>query len=222
MQVLIPEPGSQPNMKLGLPIGPGTATAIVLDQKKVTRLPNPYLNCTTQKTLGAIDEVTSYTKALYVNLYDCVDVCIQKQYLQECGCISNNYQFTNIQLREANFLVCGNISIVTGTTSFNWQGIDETLCALSVEEDQNACESTCLTPCQELQYPLETNPAPWPHLSSQWLVYTKFIRGQSRFGSIFSEYENIFNLTKLIRDRVLLLKLDKEGLLRDNFLQLNI
>jgi len=219
MQVLIHAPGTEPNMKLGMGVANGMSTTVKLEQTKLTRLPDPYSNCTPQKTLGLVDESTSYTKAY------CVDVCFQRQYLQKCGCVESTLQFAHSQLQDANFKVCGNVSVSKDTNnSFNWDGVNQMLCVDALTDDQSGCQKECLTPCEEYQYSWSISAASWPHISSQLSVYYTYIKGNPWFPTKFEQYDTVTAnaFTNKPAARELLKKLDREGLIKDNFLQLNI
>jgi len=61
LRVLVHAPGTQPDMTFGTDVGIGLATTMVLDQTNLVQLPTPYTHCTTQQTLGLVDESTPYT-----------------------------------------------------------------------------------------------------------------------------------------------------------------
>jgi len=221
MQVLVHAPGTQPDMKLGMSIGIGMSTTIAIDQTNVAHLPDPYSHCTTQKTLGPLDEMTSYTTAY------CVDTCLQHQYIKQCGCIVSSLQFTNSQLKAVNFSMCGNLSITSlnnGSYSFNWDRVNQILCSNTVVQNRIKCEKECLTPCQEYQYGASISASPWPHVYAQTSFYYTFIKGNPFFGTKYNEYDIVADNAHINKTaaRNLLLKLNKDELLKSNFLQLNI
>jgi len=213
LRVLVHTPGTVPNMKLGISVSPGTETTVKLYQSIRSHLPDPYSNCTEQKTLGS---------SIYTQQY-CLDVCLQDQALQECGCILGTWQYTDQQLERANYTICGNISINTINSVIKWEGFQKQICIDTFQANSDACDKTCLMPCSEYHYTQVTSSAPWPHISTEASFYVAYLRS-GNFGTRFEKYDDLlsyiaFNNTAAVE---FLAQLDKEGLIKRNFLQLNV
>jgi len=205
-------------MKLGVNIAPGMEATITLSQTELIHLSAPYSNCTNQKMFDPSTKYSTYTADF------CFEVCLQKQYLAKCGCIYSTLQFTLDQLIEANLTICGNLSITEANSSISWHGLHQLVCAELLSVHRDACNTKCFTPCQEFKYATSVTANPWPHISAQASFYITYLFNNSRFGNKFDEYLDLGNvsLTNTSAAQVLLKKLDKEGLIRDNFLQLNV
>jgi len=218
MRVMIHPPGTVPNMKLAMNIGPGMDTTITLTQTAQVHLPDPYSTCTTLQTLGPVNQSATYTQDY------CYDVCFQKQFLQHCGCLSINYQFTDNQIKASNNTFCGSLGISDSANWNNWEAVDELNCFVNIQLDSKVCDDECLIPCQQFKYSTSISTSPWPHISSQLSVYATYIYGQSRFGHTYDEYQMLSQLayTNASASSSLLEKLNNEGLIQDNFLQLTV
>jgi len=219
MRVMIHPPGTIPNMKLGISVGPGTETTITLSQTTIIHLPAPYSNCTLVEVLGS--PVDNYT---YTDAY-CFEVCLQNQYLAKCGCIYSTLQFTTDQFISSNNTFCGKFGISKTQSSSNWNGLGQLVCAVDLPVDRDSCNAACLTPCRQLKYATSVTAAPWPHISAQASFYFTYLLNTTRFGNKFDEYLSLnddVSLTNASAAQVLLKKLDKKGLIQDNFLQLNV
>jgi len=97
LQIAIHAPGTVPDMKLGMNISPGMETTIALTHTLTTHLPEPYSACTDQTSLGASDNVTTYTQGY------CLELCGQQQYVDNCNCIYSTLQFSPQQLIDVNY-----------------------------------------------------------------------------------------------------------------------
>jgi len=221
VRVLTHAPGTKPDMKLGIDGGSGFATTIVLDQTKQTRLPAPYSSCTTEGTLGSVDNSNPYTQPY------CVSICQQQQCLDKCGCIKKEFQFTYSQLVESNFSVCSFIEWISNGSSLNFKQLGQMLCDQSFKPNESACYKQCLSPCQEYQYSSNViTTAPWPDSTVLNSFYNSYIMGVYRFGHKFDAYEEWRSVdaeeTNSSTDSYLLQTLNIERLFQKNFLQLNI
>jgi len=79
MKLLVNEPGTKPDMKLGIGIETGKSSTIVLEQSQTIRLTDPYTNCTNKPNYGSFSESQ---EAAYTRAY-CIDVCCQEKFLKK-------------------------------------------------------------------------------------------------------------------------------------------
>jgi len=217
LRVAVHAAGTEPDMKLGMSVAPGMETTMTVSQIKRTRLPAPYSNCTQDRTYNSSD-------ITYTGEY-CVDVCLQGQFLAQCKCILSTLQFTDQQLSEAQSTICGNLSITSNTSTINWDGLEKVVCAATFNPDEGACMQQCYTPCLAYKYSASISAAPWPHLSSQLSFYQTYIKDNPRFVNIsqFNDYQVVQEYIANYTDTsILLQKLDSAGIIKNNFLQVNI
>jgi len=218
IRVLTHAPCTQPAMKSGIDCGAGSVTTIVLEQTKQTRLPAPYTDCTTQKTLGPGDEFNPYTGE------SCVDACIQQQYVNKCGCLSNSFHFTYKQMEESNFSDCKFVQATSDNSSLNFKQAGQLLCYYAFSPDNSACSKGCLPACEVYKYSTNVNSAPWPEPTILSSLYDTYIKDHSRFGGKYDQYRPLYYESKQNISAYLdhLQQLYKEGLFQANFLQLTI
>jgi len=172
VQVVIHPAGTEPDLKLGWTISPGMDTTIILDQTIISRLPNPYSNCTTQKTLNDSKENTLDNDVTYSSDC-CVEVCQQQKVINACHCFAGNLKYTEEQLQMTNYMVCGNLSLNYDNDSVNLERLGQFFNKSLVDKD--GCETQCLVPCQEYQYSASTSAAPWPEIASQLSFFKTYI-----------------------------------------------
>jgi len=130
-------------------------------------------------------------------------------------------EFTERQLIEADYILCGNLSVNTINSTVNWGQFQRVICAEKFLEDESGCNAKCLVPCKEYSYTTSISTASWPSVSSQVPFYTTFIQGQDRYGIKFDKYEIVkqYALVNKSASQELLLKLDAQRLISKNFLQ---
>lgn len=217
VRVVVHGPGSQPNPKNGLSVGPGTETTVRLGNTVRTRLQSPYGNCTEQKFVEESDE-----RSGAYNTDACYDICLQEQFIEQCGCAKSNVRATPAQLRFVNNSICGDMSGSNSASNVNttmFKGVIQLACLVQAEVDLDLCQSSCPEPCKEYMYDVSVSSAPWPHVSTQLTFYDQYIANQSIYGNKFEVYDKIKNITKQI-ERIK--KLQDTHVIEDNFIQLNI
>jgi len=121
-------------------------------------------------------------------------------------------------------MFCGDLGLANSNSSVNWNGFIQFMNVLFVPVNKDTCSAQCLAPCQEFKYTTSVSTTPWPHVSTQASVYYSYIFDKPRFGDKFNEYYKLgdLSLSNSSAAQDLLRKLDNEGLIRDNFFQLNI
>lgn len=218
VRVTIHAPGTKPNPKSGLSVGPGTETTIRLLSTERTRLPRPYGNCTTQKLINESDEGSGA-----YNTDTCYEICLQQQFVDACDCVRSDVEATPDQRRYVNNSVCGDMSGPINdpnSNSTNFKAVKELACLMQVEVDLNLCEASCPEPCKEYMYHVGVSSAPWPHVSTQLTFYDQYIANESKYGNKFDVYDQIrkteVNQVDIIK------RLQQTHVMEDNFIQLNI
>ena len=150
----------------------------------------------------------------------CVDVCIQEQVIQKCGCLDYTFQFTSEQLERTNHTVCYNLSMLDhiGDTNPNLHDqISNPVCNFMEDYDLDACDQLCLQPCVDITYDISTMQAPWPHISHELAFYQTWIKNDPIYRDYFNAYDSINDTQVNAFD-----KLSKLDLIKKNFLQVNI
>lgn len=71
VRLVVHEPGTTPDTKLGFTVGPGSEATAKVTLTKRRRLPEPYSSCTDEQTLDEGDERYSYET--------CIEACLQQQ-----------------------------------------------------------------------------------------------------------------------------------------------
>ena len=218
VRVAIHSPGTMPNIKTGMSIGPGSTTIVSMMPTIRKRLDKPYNihGCSDQMYLDNSADVVYSWEA-------CYDTCLQNITLNKCGCVMPFYQFTKYQLREANYRVCLNQSSEASNRPNITLAIRDLLCLkrwLTVSE-VNCCDAKCLLPCEEVYYDVSVTSAPWPHISQQMAFYKSYIKSNpSIYGNRFDAYEEVLNSSGNHSETQTMSRLRNINLIRDNFLQL--
>ena len=184
---------------------------------KRTRLPAPYSSsgCTNQPFLP-------YSTTDPYNHDMCVDVCIQEQFIQQCGCLDYTLQFTSDQLERTNHTVCYNVSMldhIHDTNANVYNQFYNLICNILMYfyEDRDKCDQLCPQPCEDTIYDISTMHAPWPHISHELAFYQTWIKNHPIYGDYFNAYD-FFNDTQTDAFD----KLSNLNLIRKNFLQINV
>ena len=136
VRVAFHRPGTKPDMKTGISIGPGQEATVTITLTNRTRLPLPYggSDCTKQKYLPFSD-ADVYTEDA------CFEVCLQNDVVSNCNCVDSSLKFTAQQLNQVNFLICGNQSFVENKGNVSdYYGIYTMLCSSFVNHSYDAVQ----------------------------------------------------------------------------------
>ena len=227
IRVIVHAPGTQPNLKVGLSVGPGTETTLHVSNTLRTRLPSPYSSCTEERYLDDPDPSDDGGLAETYSKDACYEVCLQRQVVERCGCVSGFLQFTRRQMSLVNNTICGNQSLNAGVDSdlTNVDGFKQLACMLNADVDLDNCERQCLDSCEENQYDVVVSTAPWPHVTKQLDVFATYISGKG-YDNIkrekFVEYGDIWNASKTLSAEEVVRRLGQLHRLEENFIQLNV
>lgn len=227
IRVIVHAPGTQPNLKVGMSIGPGTETTLHVSNTMRTRLPSPYGICTEQKYLDDPDPSDDGGSAEAYSKDACYDVCLQRTIVERCGCVSGFLQFTRRQLRLVNSTICGNQSWNADVDSDlnNTEGLKQWACMLKTDFDLDSCERQCVDPCEENLYDVVVSSAPWPHVTKQLDFFATYIHRHEDYNikrERFQAYGDILNEYPTLSADELVEKLRQVHLLEENFIQLNV
>ena len=218
VRVAIHSPGTMPNMRTGMSIGPGSTTIMTIMPTIRKRLDKPYT------IHGCSDKVYLDTSVDVVYSWEaCYDTCLQNITLNKCGCVMPFYQFTMYQLRKANYRVCLNQSSEASNRPNITLAIRDILCIKEwiTVSDVTDCDVKCLLPCDEVYYDISVTSAPWPHISQQMAFYKSYIKSNPNiYGNRFDAYEEVLNSSGNQSDTQIMNRLRNINLIRDNFLQL--
>ena len=213
VRIVVHSPGTNPLMRKGLSVGPGTEATIKVNSAVRTRLHYPYgdADCTDQTYLPFSD----------TNLYNfdnCNSVCLQQQYIDACHCLHPYQKYTDRQQRRTNSRICGNLSLIAEPNVS--RALRELNCVQNLSVDQGICTRMCLLPCRENYYDYNGNSAPWPQLSQHMSFYYTYIDGRQHiYGNKFAEYGKI----KWDEDpETMVERLKVLHLIEDNFLLINV
>ena len=220
VRFIIHTPGTEPQIEDGLNIGPGTETTLRIVPTRRERLDKPYSQqgCTSQKYIDGSQDL--YT------MDGCVNVCIQQHIVDQCGCISYLYKFTDAQLESVDGMFCSNLSLLVDKHILpaDKVGILSYICSFYARIDIDACSGKCQLPCKERYYDYTYDVAPWPHVSHQLAFYRAFIYGNPVYGKRFDVYSPIdeaeeqgnVTQTNVIND------FNKLDLIENNFMRVNV
>ena len=213
VRIVVHSPGTNPLMRKGLSVGPGTETTIKVNSAVRTRLHYPYgdAECTDQTYLPFSD------RNLY-NFDNCNSVCLQQQYIDACHCLHPYQKYTDRQQRRTNSRICGNLSLIAEPNVS--RALRELNCVQSLSVDEGNCTRMCLLPCREKYYDYSGNSAPWPQLPQHMSFYYTYIDGRQHiYGKKFAEYGKIRwdENPETMVDRLKALHL-----IEDNFLLINV
>lgn len=217
IRVIVHAPGTKPNSKTGVDIGPGAGTTLHVSHTARTRLQRPYGNCTTQKYLD--EQISGDRTATELYSKDaCIDVCRQRLVIEKCACVSGSMQFTQRQLDSVKGFVCGNASVAS-----NIDGLKQLMCLYSVSPEDDKCDSGCAEPCEEDQYDFVVSSVPWPHVASQLSFYETYVNPVEESlmqGERFHVYKSL--LESNLSTEQLIKELQDLHLLEDNFVNLKV
>ena len=220
VRFIIHNPGTKPHSEDGLNIGPGTETNLRIALTRRERLDKPYSQqgCTNQKYIDGSQDL--YT------MDGCVGVCIQQQMIDQCGCVSYMYKFTNAQLESVDGMFCSNLSLLVDEhiDLADKVGIISYICSYWASLDFNTCSGKCQLPCKERYYDYTYDVAPWPHVSHQLAFYRTYIRDNPVYGKRFEIYRPIDDAEEQgsVKQADVINDFNKLDLIENNFMRVNV
>ena len=147
---------------------------------------------------------------------------MQREVINRCGCLWNGGLFTSQQLKEVNYMLCGNVSLTSANNTMDAPRIVAFNCFVNTLLDSGSCESECTYPCYERQYASSSSSVSWPDISSQPSLYASYIVNNPRFGNQFEACKSIIGKPFSENISEQLINLDTKGLIRNNFMQLDV
>jgi len=238
MKVIIHAPGTYPDVGLSVNVPPGTETAVNVNEIIRIRLPYPYGICVHCPFLtpGCYPD----DGALLYTLDGCNGLCYQRDVIDQCACVDNAEVFTEVELRLANFTMCGNLYFHedtrkeysniycnddAGSRNDITEGLSGLLCLQKVRANLSNLVCNCPVPCNEYQYESSVSYTTWPHKSYELAFYKYAIRDHPVYGSIFGyAYEPILTASEsgLSNDSETLRQLAAVNLIENNFIRLKV
>lgn len=214
--------GTKPDPSTAVYVSPGTYQQFYVEQKNLTRLPQPYGNCSDRQHTH-LHEGSSlpYSRAT------CISLCRQRQYIDACGCLDVYEYFTDDELEMGNYTFCLNITQLLESST---NRVNDTLterfwnviyCLYDFVPNENICD--CPIECFEIQYSSSSSSAVWPNIYNELAFYDRFLRNDGRYSKKFEVYEKIWNNRNDSEVGVETLEqLSKLNLIKGNFVKISI
>src|SRR6218665_859945 len=217
--VMIHPQGTYPNPNANIKVSTGNQLTIQLKQTNVSRLQQPYGNCTYRKLL-----IPSQPDSPIYSTMAWFSRCRQRQMIEKCKCLDKNEIYTDEEFDPANRTFCANITQTIHETPLLQDAVIRRLemirCQAGYSANEDACD--CTTPCFETFYETSASSSQWPNPLYHLSFYKQFIQENDLYGNKFSAYEEILKNIGNQTDEETVNQIKSLRLIEDNFLEVLI
>ena len=177
LRVHVHENGTLPMpMAGGFDVLPGYSTSVSLKSERVTKLDEPYGECTSNSSLWGASQYAYSHEA-------CLEICLVNFVFEHCGCIDKNYYIPSYIPLDSNDY-CFKFSVDFDLFVARLECISEKALEFASSSSVKA-SCRCEEPCEMYQYDVTISQSRWPGRLYISDMYTKYVM----------KHENAANLT---------------------------